>query len=108
GRGHGDDPRAVRRERRRPRHAGVVVVLLDRRGDRARDADPVAAHLDRPLRAVGAEEARAHRLAVLRSEVEDLPDLDATVAAERAFLAARATVAGARLAQIGERRTREI
>ena len=41
------DVRAERRERRRPDDAVVVVVLLDRRGDRARDADAVAAHLDR-------------------------------------------------------------
>src|SRR5207237_2346898 len=105
---HGDDPRAVGRERRRPDHAGVVVVLLDRRSDSARDADPVAAHLDRALHAVGAEEARAHRRAVLRAEVEDLSDLDAAVAGEHALLAARAAVAGARLAQVGERRIGEV
>ena len=38
-----------RRERHRPDDAVVVVVLLDRRGHGARDADAVAAHLDRLL-----------------------------------------------------------
>src|SRR5206468_5294463 len=68
----------------------------------------VAPHLDRPLRAVGAEEARAHRLAVLGTEVEHLPDLDATVADERALLAPRAAVAGACLAEIREGRGGEV
>ena len=52
--------------------------------DGARDADAVAAHLDRLLLAVGVEEGRAHRLAVLGAEVEDLADLDAAVALEDA------------------------
>ena len=73
-------------------------------GDRARDADAVAAHLDRPLLAVGVEEGRAHRRAVLGAEVEDLPDLDAAMLRERPVVAARAAVAGARLPQVGEAR----
>src|SRR5207302_319127 len=84
----------------------VVVVLLDRGGDGAGDADPVAAHLDRPLRAPGVEEGGAHRLAVLRAEQEDLPHLDAAVLGEVAALAARAAVAAARLPQVGERAAR--
>src|SRR5262245_17610779 len=105
---HRDHPGAVGRERRRPDHARVVVVLLDRGRDGARDPDPVASHLDRPLDAVGAEEARPHRRAVLGAEVEDLSDLDATVPGEDAFLAARAAVARTRLAQVREGRAGEI
>src|SRR2546422_539722 len=71
GRGEGHDQRAVGCERRRPDDARVVVVLLDRGGDRAGDADAVAAHLDRPLCAPRVEEGGTHRLAVFRAEQED-------------------------------------
>src|SRR5205823_14757978 len=100
--------RSVGRERRRPDDARVVVVLLDRGGDGAGDADPVAAHLDRPLRAPGVEEGGAHGLAVLRAEQEDLPHLDAAVLGEGAALAARAAVAAARLPQVGEGEVRHV
>ena len=78
------DVRRVRRERHRPDDAVGVVVLLDGRGHRARDADAVAAHHDRLLLAVGAQERRAHGLRVLRAEEEDVADLDAAVAREAA------------------------
>ncbi len=76
----------VGRDRHRPHDAVLVVILLDRRGDDAGDADAVAAHLHRLLHAVGIEEIAAHRLRVLRAQEEDLADLDAAVAVQRAAL----------------------
>src|SRR5262249_38904925 len=105
---HRHDVRAVRRERRRPDDAGIVVVLLDGRGDGPRDADAVAPHLDRPFLAVGAEEGGPHRLRVLRAEEEHLPNLDAAMGGERPGVAARAGITAVRLPEIRELYAREV
>ena len=93
----------VRRERHRPDDAVLVVVLLDGRGDDARDADAVAAHLGRLLLAVDVEEGHAHGLRVLRAEEEDVADLDAPVALE---VAARRSAGRRRRARPGGSRRR--
>src|SRR5439155_23494928 len=54
------------------------------------------------------EEARTHRLAVERTETEDLTDLDATVLGERAALAARTGIAPAGAPQVGEGEAGEV
>ena len=61
---------------RRPDDPLLVGALLDRRGDDARRADPVAAHHDRPLLAVVVEVGGAERLRVAGAELEDVADLD--------------------------------
>src|SRR5439155_23317956 len=96
---HDDD--VERRERHRPNDAGVVVVLLDRGGDRPRHADAVTAHLEDALRALGVEHRRVHRRAVLRPELKHLPDLDAALK-NGASAAARTGIALAGDAQVGE------
>src|ERR1043165_1782019 len=82
-----------RRDRDRPDDAVVVVALLHRGGDRAADPKAIAAHDHRLALAVLVEERAAHRLGVLRAELEHVPDLDAAVDLQRR-LAARARIAG--------------
>ena len=65
--------------------------------------DAVAAADERLLLAVLVEEGRAERLRVARPELEDVPDLDRRLEAQRAA-AVRARVALARLAEVGEAR----
>src|SRR5690606_8449202 len=65
------------RHRVGPDDAAVVVVLLDRGGDDARDADAVAAHLQHPRLALLVEHGATHRLRVLVAELEHVADLDA-------------------------------
>ena len=74
---HRKQDRVERRDLHRPHDAPVVVVLLDRGRDHPGHPDPVAAHdqAERPTGVV--EHDRAHRLAVLVAELEDVPDLDA-------------------------------
>ena len=50
----------------------LVVVLLHDGGQRAGDADAVAAHEERALHAVLVSEGGAHGLGVLGAELEDL------------------------------------
>jgi hypothetical protein len=54
----------------------VVVVGLDDRAHQTAHADPVRAHVHRHPLAVLVVTTSAHRLGILRAEVEDLPDLD--------------------------------
>ena len=54
----------------------LVSALLDRGREDPRRANPAAAHHDRVLLAVGVQVARAERLRVARSELEDVADLD--------------------------------
>src|SRR4029079_4028035 len=102
------DVRSERRERRRPDNARGIVMLLERAGHGARDADAVAAHFHGPLLTIGAQEAHLHGLRVLRPQVEHLTDLDAAVAHEAAAFAPGARVAGPRLPQIDEVRAPEV
>jgi hypothetical protein len=103
-RGHDD---GKRRDRDRPDDAVVVVALLHRGGDRAADAEAVAAHDHRLALAVLVEERAAHRLRVLRAELEHVPDLDAAVDLQRR-LAARAGIAGDDGRDVGVLRLRKI
>ena len=50
---------------------------LDDRAQQPRDADAVAAHLDRDLVALGGGDLGPHGGGIFGAEVEDLPDLDA-------------------------------
>ena len=68
------------------------MVLLDGRGDDARDADAVTAHLERESVAVFVEESRFHLVGVLGAQLEDMSDLD-SAAQFQAALAVRARVA---------------
>ena len=72
-----------RRDRDRPDDALVVVMLLDRRSRGARHPDAVTAHHERRRLAVLRHERRAHRLGVLRPELEDMADLDTARLFER-------------------------
>ena len=88
----------------RPRRALVVVVLLDDGRERAGDADAVAAHEEGPLLAGLVRERGAHRVGVLRAELEDLAHLDAARTLERAA-AHRAAVTGAATTRSAQRAT---
>ena len=52
------------------------MARLDDGADQARDADPVGAHMDEVLAAVGGGDLGAHRLRIFRAEIEDVADLD--------------------------------
>ncbi|OIQ76904.1 hypothetical protein GALL_414110 [mine drainage metagenome] len=54
------------------------MACLDDRPQQARNANAVAAHLDRNAAAVGGDDGGAHRLGILGAEVKDLPNLDTT------------------------------
>ena len=82
--GQRDDRDLERGDADGPDDAVLVVVLLDHGGQGARDADAVAAHDEVLLGSVLVGEGRAHRLGVLGAELEDLADLDAASALERA------------------------
>ena len=81
----GDDHvHVVRRHRRRPAQALVVVMLLGDDRDQPRDPDAVRAH-GRPDRlAVLAEHVDVERVGVLAAQLEDVADLDAARAYQRA------------------------
>src|SRR5262245_35705810 len=66
----------VRRHRRGPEQAGVVVVLLDDRRDRAGDTDAVGPHRDADRLAVGTERIESERVGELAPQLEDVADLD--------------------------------
>ena len=78
----------------------LVVVLLHDGGQRAGDADAVAAHEEGALDAVLVGEGGAHGLGVLGAELEDLRDLDAAGALE-GRAAVRAGVAGLHAHEVG-------
>ena len=65
-------------DRRRPDHAGVIVVLFDRGRRDARGANAVATHHVGRRLAVRVENVGVHRHGVLRAELEDVADLNAT------------------------------
>src|SRR5581483_10471880 len=81
----------------------LVVVLFVHRSDYAPWADAVTSADQRLLPAVLVEERRGERLGVLRSEVEDVPDLDRGLEGQCAT-AVRAAIAFPRLAEVGEAR----
>ncbi len=89
-----------RRHRQRPDDAALVVVLLDRRGDDARDADAVTAHFHRLLFAGFVEKRAFQRRGILGAQLEDMADFDAAADVERA-LAVGAQVAGDDIADVG-------
>src|SRR6266851_5361230 len=64
----------------RPDNAGIVVVGLDQRAYKARNADAVGAHFERHRLAVGTRHESAHRPRIFVAEIEDLADLDASPA----------------------------
>src|SRR5690606_19416834 len=91
---------APRRHRFGPDDAVVVVVLLDRGGDDARDADAVAAHLQHARLALFVEHRAAHRLGVLAAELEHVADLDAAHDAQ--FAAVGGAIALDHVAHVGD------
>src|SRR6185437_16464726 len=72
-----EDRRLERCHAVRPDDAVRVVARLDHRADQPAHADTVAAHLRRDRLAVRSRDLEAHWRAVLRAEIEDVPDLDA-------------------------------
>src|SRR5688572_15260450 len=95
------------RHRIGPDDAALVEILLDGRGDDARDADAVAAHLHRLRRALLVDVVDAHLLRVGRAQLEDVTDLDAADDLERA-LAVRRGIAGDDVANIGDDGIRQV
>ena len=67
------------RQRVRPNNTARIVVLLNRRGGKARDTDAVAAHFHRLGLTVHIQERRVHGLAVLGAQIEDVADLNAAL-----------------------------
>ena len=66
-----------RRHRLRPDHTGFVVARLNDRRDQTRRADTVGTHEDRRLLAVRPIHDSAHRIGILRAEVENMADFNA-------------------------------
>src|SRR5690606_5876111 len=83
------DHRAPGRHRLGPDDAGFVVVLLDRGGDDARDADAVAAHRRVHGLAAFVQHGAAHRLGIAAPEREHVADLDAAGDPQRALAVGR-------------------
>src|SRR5690606_7647800 len=94
-------------QRVRPENAALVVVLLDGGGNYAGDAYAVAAHRQHDRFAVFAHDAAVHGLAVLGSELEDMPYLDTALDHQRA-LTVRARVTRHHVAQVGDFRQRQV
>ena len=67
------------RDRERPDDAPRVVVRLDDRLHRAADPDAVTAEHQRLMCPVLGEVGRLHLFGVVRAELEDVADLDATL-----------------------------
>jgi hypothetical protein len=97
-----------RRDGNREADAVLVVVRLHDGCQTAADAQPVAAHDNRVLVALRVGEQRAHRLAVFRAELEDVPDFDAAYLLQHAFGVARRRVARLRDAQVRPNRFGEV
>ena len=87
------------RERLGPDDAGGIVVLLDRCGDDARDADAIAAHVHHERFTGFVENARLQRFTIFAPELENMSDFDTPANAECAR-AARTRVAGDDVAQV--------
>src|SRR6187397_3686705 len=92
----------VRRDGPGPDDAVRVVVLLHYRSDRACDADAVASHHHGPFGARFVEKHTLHRSGVFRSELEDLPHLDAAEGLVPAVAAPGADISFVRHAEIVE------
>ena len=91
-----------RRERRRPDHARLVVVLLDGRGGGARRTDAVGAHDDGVFLSSFVQVGGAEGHGVPGTQLEDVTNLDCRLDAERPLAAHVAGVAGGDLAQVVE------
>src|SRR5579884_560158 len=96
-----------RRDADGPEDAVLIVVDLDGGGHRAADAQPVAAHEDGLFLAGLVLVERAHILAVLGAQLEDVPDLDAARLPQMA-VAARAPIPGYGRADVAPLRHRKI
>ena len=96
-----------RRDRRRQPESVLVVTLLDRGGQNTFDADSVAAHDRLHFFAALIEHARAHRLRVFVSQLEDVADLDRLGDLQRSA-ADRAAFTFRHIANIGNRRPLEV
>ncbi len=79
------------------------MIRLDRGGENAAGADPVAAHDHGAARLVLVQDSEAHRLGVLGAALEDVADLDAALGAEGAAVAAWRRVAVLRVADVGHK-----
>src|SRR5258705_226201 len=77
------------------------MVLLDRRRDDALNTNAVAAHDNRNWLSLFGQNRGAHRLGILRSEFEYVADLHRLENFQRAYVAARAALAGRDAAQVG-------
>src|SRR5690606_3133667 len=86
-----------------PPDAGRIVVLLDRRSDDPADPDAVATHEHDLRLARIVEHGRAHRLGILRAELEHMADLDAARNRQRAAAIGRG-IAFDDLAQVRDAR----
>src|SRR5260370_31944713 len=86
--GYGDNY-IKRRQRLWPDYSIGVVVLLNRGRDNAFHADAVAAHHDGDLFTILCQHSCAHRLGILRSEFEDVPDFHRFVNFQDTRLATR-------------------
>ncbi len=80
------DHHLPRRHRRGPDDAGVVMVLFDRRGHDARNADAVAAHLHHRRLATFVDDGGLQRLRVLAAKLEYMAHLDAASQAQFAAI----------------------
>src|ERR1043165_3268334 len=71
-----------------------VVILFDRRGNQAGNADPVATHFNRLFPSFGVEIRSSHGLAEFFAEIKNLADFDAAISLQRAAVATRTRIAG--------------
>src|SRR5680860_156192 len=95
-----DQRNLERRDRRRPDDAALVVMLLDRGGHRARDADAIAAHYHVTRAALLVQHGGVHGAAVLVTELKDVTHLNATRYQKRA-VAVGTAIAVYDVAQVG-------
>src|SRR5271157_5744687 len=79
----GNDHHLERRDGRRQPEAVLVVTLLDRRRQDALDANSVTAHDRGDLLAIAVEHTRAHGFRILVSQLENVPDFDGGINAQR-------------------------
>src|SRR5690606_25401244 len=91
-----------RRDRRGPDDAVVVEGHLDAGLHGAGDADAVAAHDGGVALLLGVHDVQAHRLGVLRAELEDVPDLDAAAGLEPGRGVAGRGIAREGVADVGD------
>src|SRR5919108_3323089 len=93
---------------KRPNDTVGVMILLDGGGDQPANPDPVTSHFDGSLTAFSVEISRAHGLAVLPSQIENLSHFNASITFQRAAIAAGTGIAGYGQAQIGKSGWREV